>query len=239
MNEVDKQKILEDFKAWWRDELAVSHKNNTVKLTDSSEFTINPFLWSYLAYFLNGKADSHSLAEVLLYPRALGTSINTIFGTRFQDFVTKYFIDTFGSSTSGIDIEFIDKLDGRKKYCQLKSGPNIVNKGDVTSVKNDFSAASRLARTNHLDVNVADYVFCLLYGEPWQKNSFVKQIEKDHVVYVGKEFWYHFTGDENFYEDLISSVGQIANQFDMKSIVDDTISELAKDIEQKYPDLVK
>lgn len=239
MNEVNKQKILEDFKTWWRDELAVAHRVNTVKLVDSTEFTINPFLWNYLAYYLNGKADARSLAEVLVYPRVLGTSINTIFGTRFQDFVTKYFLDTFGSSTSGIDIEFIDKIDGRKKFCQLKSGPNIVNKGDVKSVKDDFGAAARLARTNHLSVDVTDYVFCLLYGEQWQKNGFVKQIEKDYVVYVGKEFWYHFTGDENFYEDLVNSVGQIANQFDMKEVVSATIDELAKDIEDKYPDLLK
>lgn len=233
-----KQKILADFTSWWRDELVVAHKANTIKLAKVSEFNINPFLWSYLAYYLRGKADAVSLAEVLIFPRALGTSINTSFGTRFQKFVTSYFKDTFGSTTSGIDIEFEDKVDGRKKYCQLKAGPNVINKDDVKTVKDHFGAARRLARTNSLEVNDTDYIFCLLYGEPEEKSSFIRAIETDYPVYIGQEFWHHFTGDEGFYSDLVRAIGEIANEFDMKDTVKDTVKKLAADLTKTYPDII-
>ncbi len=234
-----KQKILQDFTSWWRNELVVAHKANTVKLAKVSEFNINPFLWSYLAYYLKGKSDAKSLAEVLILPRALGTSINTSFGTRFQKFVTNYFKDTFGSTTSGIDIEFEDKLDGRKKYCQLKAGPNVINKDDVKTVKDHFSAARRLARTNNLSVSDTDYIFCLLYGKLEEKSTFIRTIETDYPVFIGQEFWHHFTGDEDFYSDLIQTIGAIANEFDMKDTIEDTINKLGEDISENYSYLIK
>lgn len=239
MDESRKREIIENFKKWWREELAVAHKANTLKLVDLKEFKINPFLWSYLAYYLEGKGDPQTLAKVLIYPRALGTSITTSFGQRFQSFITKYFKDTFGSSIPGIDIEFTDKVDGRKKYCQLKAGPNVVNHDDVTSVKNHFSEAKRRARTNSLDVGVNDYMFCLLYGEKWEWNGFVKQINSEYVVVSGKEFWHRFTGDPDFYSDLIQAIGEVAKEYNMKETIDRVVNELAEEIKKAYPEAVE
>lgn len=230
----EKTQILEKAKKWWREELAIAHKNNTLKLASLEEFNINPFLWSYLAYFLEGNDKPESLAKVLIYPRALGTSITTSFGTGFQNFISKVFDGVFGSTTPGIDLEFIDKTDGRKKYCQIKAGPNVVNRDDVTTIKNHFKSAIMLARTNHLPVQIDDYLFCLLYGEVWQKNSFIKEIEEEYTVIIGQEFWYRFTGDKNFYSDLIESIGEVANEFDMKKTVKEVIKKLSKEIEDKY-----
>jgi hypothetical protein len=239
MDEQTKKDIMLSFQDWWRNELAVAHKANTVKLASVKKFTINPFLWSYLAYYMNGKADPETLARVLVYPRVLGTSITTSFGTRFQQFITKYFKETFGSTTPGIDIEFTDKLDGRKKYCQLKSGPNVVNRDTTEAVKRHFQSASRLARTNNLDLKVDDFMFCLLYGEAWEKSSFIKEIEKDYPVAIGQEFWHRFTGDEDFYADLIQAIGKVADEFDMKEVVEDTVMALAEDISKNYPEIKK
>ena len=239
MDDKTKAEILDAAKSWMRDELAYAHKTNTTKLKNSNEFNINPFLWSYLAYYLEGDNKAESLAKVLIYPRVLGTSINTSFGSRFQDFITRVFSETFGSTTQGIDIEFIDKIDGRKKYCQIKAGPNVINHDDVTTIKSHFSAVKSLARTNHLDLNTTDLMFCLLYGEPWQKNAFIKSVEREYVVVVGKEFWHRFTGDENFYADIIDAVGSVAKEFNMKSTVNDVIKQLAADIAQKYPEIDK
>lgn len=238
MDNIDKHQILKDFSNWWRNEFAKAHKTNTVKLESLAEFNVNPFLWSYLAYYLRGKADARSLAEVLVLPRALGTSVNTIFGARFQQFVTRYFKDALGSTTTGIDIEFEDKLDGRKKYCQLKAGPNVINKDDVTTIDNHFKTARRLARTNSLSVNDTDFVFGLLYGETGQKSAFIRTIEKDYPVYMGQEFWHHFTGDPDFYSDLIQTIGSIANEFDMQEIVEQTIDKLAASIQREHPEQI-
>lgn len=237
MDAKQKLEIIEEFKEWWRSEMAVAHKSNTLKLTSLKEFKINPFLWSYLAYYLEGKGDPETLAKVLVYPRALGTSPSTSFGQRFQQFITKYFKDSFGSSIAGMDIEFIDKIDGRKKYCQLKAGPNVVNHDDVATVKDHFREAKARARTNNLDVQVNDYMFCLLYGEKWEWNGFVKAIDKEYIVVSGKDFWHRFTGDENFYSDLISAIGEVAKEYNMKEAIEGVIKELAKEIEAAYPDV--
>ena len=56
----------------------------------------------------------------------------------------------FASTTTGIDIEFVDQIDGRRKYCQIKAGPNCINKDDITTILHHFDAIRRLARTNGL-----------------------------------------------------------------------------------------
>ena len=238
LSKAKKAEILEKARAWWRDELAISHRENTLKLSSLEEFNINPFLWSYLAYFLEGNNKPKSLAKVLIYPRILGTSVNTIFGVKAQEFVSRIFKGTFGSTTPGIDLEFIDQIDGRKKYCQIKAGPNVINHDDVTTIKGHFRSAINIARTNHLPVQIDDYLLCLLYGEPSEKNGFVKEVEQDYRVAIGKEFWHRFTGDPKFYKDLISTIGEVASEFNMKETVDSVINDLSKEIKKKFGDLV-
>lgn len=239
MDESTKQEILEKAKTWWRDCLAASHKQNTLKLKSVKEFSPNPFLWSYLAYYLEGKCDAESIAKALVYPRVLGTSINTSFGMGIQQLVTTMFAGISGSTTPGIDIEYIDKIDGRKKYCQLKAGPNVINRDDVTTIKGHFRSAINLARQNHLHTSQDDYVFGLIYGEHEQKNSFIKEVEQDYPVLMGRAFWHHFTGDTNFYSDLINAVGEVAVEFNMSETIQQVIKDLAEDIEEKYPDIIK
>ena len=74
-----------------------------------------------------------------------------------QTFLTKV-LDAYGSTTQGIDIEFIS-TDGKRKYCQLKSGPNALNRDDVKTIKGHFDGVRRLARTNNKDVGINDMVF--------------------------------------------------------------------------------
>lgn len=222
-----------------RDELVLAHRRNTLKLTQLAAFNTNPFIWSYLAYFLEGNNEPESLAKALVYPRALGTSITTSFGQRFQKLIIKIFSETHGSTTSGIDLEFMDKKDGRKKYCQIKAGPNVINRDDVKTISDHFKGAMNLARTNHLKVQLDDYMFCLLYGEKGQENSFVKALAKDYVVVMGQDFWLRFTGDPNFYRDLIHAIGQVAIECNMKKDLSKVIKKLGKEIEQKNKEMTE
>ena len=48
-----------------------------------------------------------------------------------------------GSTTSGMDIEFTDQTDGRKKYCQLKAGPNTINADDVETIAGHFQSGTQ------------------------------------------------------------------------------------------------
>jgi hypothetical protein len=236
MNKKEKEEILLRFKEWFQDSLIESHRKNTEKLKDINEFNINPFLLYYLANYLEGNSTPKSLAKALVYPRVLGTSITTSFGTQMQTFITKV-LGAYGSTTQGIDIEFVDQIDKRKKYCQLKSGPNAINKDDIKTIKDHFKGVKNLARTNNLQIDLTDLIFCLTYGEDSEKNSFIKELEKDYTVFMGKEFWHRFTGDKYFYRDLILAVGEIAKEVNMKDIVDEVINDLSKNIEKRFKSL--
>ena len=141
----------------------------------------------------------------MLYPRVLGTSVATIFGAGIQKF-TNEVLGTLGSTTNGIDIEFIDQLDNHKKYCQLKSGPNTINNDDVSTVAGHFKDIINLSRTNNLRVAHDDLIVGVIYGAPQDLSNFYKKITNDHhyPVYVGQEFWHRLTGDPEFYDDLLS-----------------------------------
>ena len=228
MDYAEKQKILDKFFIWFKESLIVSHKKNSLKCKKLKNFKINPFTVNYLSYFLEGNADPRSLAKVLIYPKVLGTSISTTFGAQMQIFLTKE-LDAYGSTTKGIDIEFYGQ-DGKKKYCQLKSGPDAINKDDVKTVIDHFDAVRNLARTNSLDVGINDLLCCVLYGDPSRKNANMKKLEAKERVLVGNEFWTEFTGDEGFYKDLISVASAAAKEVNKTSIVEEIVDELSEEI---------
>jgi len=218
-----------------RKEIVPAHAKNTKKLSTLDAIKINPFLWNYLANYYLGNSDYESLATVLVLPRVLGTSITTTFGTKMQKFISQVLESSVGSAVSGIDIEYIDATDGRKKYCQVKSGPQALNRPDVTTIRDHFRAAQNLARTNNLPMQHNDLVFAMIYGEPGEYNAFVKELAEDYEVYIGREFWYRLTGDANFYFDLAEAMAEVAETVDSTELVRETIEKLAKDIEKKFP----
>ena len=114
MNENQKNSIIESGKLYFRNIIIPNHLKTLSKLK-LSDFSVNPFLVNYIAAFLCGNTNSESLAKALVYPRVLGTSINTSFGQNIQIFISKL-AEVAGSASGidGIDIEFVDALDGRK-----------------------------------------------------------------------------------------------------------------------------
>jgi len=235
MDSVKKEEILDKAKLWMREHIVVPHIKNTQKLSSLDEIKINPFLWPYLANYYCGDSSYRSLATVAVLPRVLGTSITTSFGTQMQTFISTVLDSSLGSAIPGIDIEFIDSIDGRKKYCQLKSGPQALNKDDIETISHHFRNLMNLARTNHLPMQANDMVFGLLYGEEKELNSFVLKLAEDFEVYIGEEFWYRLTGDKDFYHDLAMAMAEVAETVDSKSLVNDTIDKLAEDIAKKFP----
>lgn len=223
-----KQKILDTAKQWFRERIAQNHIKNTEKLVNPNEFNINPFLTVYLANFLTGNSNPESIAKALLFPRVLGTSINTSFGSNMQGIIS-VLQDTVGSTTSGMDIEFIDQIDQRKKYCQLKAGPNTINKDDVETIAGHFKAVRNLSRTNNLRIPNDDMIVGVLYGEPHELSGHYKRIisQYDYEVVVGQEFWHRLTGDEHFYHELISAIGQVAVEADFSKDFERVIETLA------------
>lgn len=217
---------------FFRDVIMPSHLNNTRKLVKIKQFNLNPFLDKYKANFLTGNDDPKSIAKALIYPRVLGTSINTTFGNELQKFCITV-LDGFASTTSGIDVEFIDKIDGHRKYCQIKAGPNTINKDDVATVKDHFKGIKNLARTNGLRITDTDLVLGILYGEPNELSNHYKKIDETHPVIVGQEFWYRLTGELTFYERITDAIGEVAKEVDASEIIEEVIDQLAIEVADK------
>lgn len=235
---IDKKEILNKAKCWFKETIALNHEKNTNKLSDSSVYNINPFLLPYLANFLDGEISERSLAKALIYPRALGTSINTSFGTNMQYFTSEV-LSSFGSLIPGIDIEFVDQISGKKIYCQLKSGPNTINNDDVETISNHFASVRGLAKTNKIKADADSFIIGVLYGEEKDLSGHYKRLDSQYHygIVVGRDFWHRLTGDSDFYYDLIESISEVAIEINFKSKLDDIIDKLATSNEIK--DLAK
>lgn len=234
MTEQERKVILEKARVFFCDKIAVNHKRNTAKLTRLSEFHVNPFLDTYLANFAFGTSTPENIARAMVYARILGTSISTSFGTNMQNFCNVV-LSSYASLIPGIDLEFVDAVDGRKKYCQTKAGPQTINKDDVVSIKGHFRDIRNLARTNHnLEINPSlDCVVGVLYGTFEDTSAFYKKISDEYPVVCGKEFWYRLTGDVHFYEALIAVFAEVALEMDSRILIEKTITALAAQIRSR------
>lgn len=228
MNDQEKIEILNKVKEWFRTTIIPNHIKNTLKLKDPKEFDINPFLVSYLAVYLTGELTPVSVAKALIYPRILGSSITTSFGQNIQTFMSNV-LDSFGSLVPGIDIEFIDAIDGRRKYCQAKLGPNTINKDDVVTIHNHFRNAKNLGKTNNLPVQQHDLVVGILYGETGQESSHYKKLRDvhDYPLHIGQDFWHRLTGDHNFYNELKNAIVEVGLEAEGSELISNVILNLS------------
>ncbi len=229
MTVIEKEQLLLKAKEWFTQVIAINHIQNTRKLINISEFNVNPFLSTYLANFLTGNSDPKSIAKALIYPRVLGTSITTSFGTNIQKFTTDV-LSAFGSTTSGIDIEFVDCIDGQKKYCQLKAGPNTINKDDVETLAGHFRDIINLSRINNLNLSFDNMIVGVIYGIENELSGHYKRITSQYhfPVIIGQNFWVRLTGDHNFYYELIKSISEVAVESDFSQELNDVIDELSQ-----------
>lgn len=229
MNEIELNAIIVRAKAFFRNEIVPSHIARTEECRNLSNFRLNPFLDKYKANFLTGNNEPRSIAMALVYPRVIGTSISTIFGSKLQKFCSSV-LQGFASTTSGIDIEFIDQIDGRRKYCQVKAGTNTINADDVDTIRNHFAGVRNLARINNLNIGVNDMVVGVFYGDHSELSSHYRRIEEEYPVIVGAEFWHRLTGRADFYTRITNAIGDVASEYDCSELVESVIDDLAEQI---------
>ena len=194
-------------------------------------YNINPIVVKYLSKVLEDKYSPEGVAKALFYPRVLGTSINTSFGTRIQDMFVALNIAQ-GSLIKGMDIEFLDKIDKRKKWCQLKAGPNTINSEDVKPLIKKFTDTINLARTNKAfsGISNTDFIVGVLYGEPTELSMHYRTIDKTHPVYIGADFWHRITGYPNFYDNLVVSLHECITNLETHDFFAKGCEELANEI---------
>ena len=235
MTERQKQSIIDSGKEYFRQIIIPNHLRNLKRLKLKS-FTINPFTVNYLAAFLCGNTEPESLAKALVYPRVLGTSISTSFGTHIQVFISQL-AEVAGSASGidGIDIEFIDAIDGRRKYCQCKAGPKTINKDDITTILSHFKYLMNKSRLDRMGLQFDDLVVGVLYGAKENLSAFYKAIDTHYPVLCGSEFWMHLTGDKDFYHRLAKAFGEVVDEdgIDGSALILAKVEEIAEEIRQK------
>lgn len=235
MNEQQKLDIINSGKNYFREIIIPNHIKGLKKLK-LKDFTINPFLVNYLAAFLSGNVEPESLARALVYPRVLGTSINTSFGQNIQTFISSLDEITGGASgIEGIDIEFIDAIDGRRKYCQCKAGPQTINKDDVATILGHFKYLLNKSRLDKMNLQLNDLIVGVLYGDEKELSANYKVIHSHYDVLCGSNFWYHLTGDLNFYYRLSKAFGEVVEEdsIDGRGLIREKVLEIAREIEAK------
>ena len=235
MTEEQKQSIIQSGKQYFREIIIPNHLRNPKRLKPKDPNT-NPFPVNYLAASLCGKTDSDSLAKAIVYPRILGTSINTSFGQNVQVFISGLAQVTGNASgIDGIDIEFVDAIDGRRKYCQCKAGPNTINKDDVTTILGHFRHLHNKARIDKMSVYVDDMIVGVLYGEKDELSAHYKTIDSHYPVYCGADFWKRLTGDDDFYHRLAKAFGEVVEEDDIdgSALIQEKVREIADEIDEK------
>lgn len=235
MDEHQKQAIIDRGKDFFRLTILPNHLRKLDKLRLSS-FNVNPFLINYLAAFLCGDTEPESLAKALVYPRILGTSLNTSFGQNVQVFVSQLQeVVGCASGIEGIDIEFVDAVDGRRKYCQCKAGPQTINKDDIATVLGHFKYLMNKSRVDRMGLQFEDLVVGVLYGEAESLSAFYKAIDTHYPVLCGATFWEHLTGDKDFYNRLAKAFGQVVEEdgIDGSSLILAKVKEIADEIRIK------
>lgn len=223
------EEIVEYFKVYIFENHITASINTHSKL---KSYNINPIVVKYLSKVLENDYTAIGVAKALFYPRVLGTSINTSFGTRIQNMFVDLKIAE-GSLIKGMDIEFIDKIDNRRKWCQLKSGPNTINSEDVKPLIKKFTDTINLARTNKAfkNINNTDFMVGVLYGEVDELSMHYKVIDKTHPVITGKEFWHRVTGFPDFYDGLVQNLQLLIENIDTQDLINLGVEKLSKEIE--------
>lgn len=235
MKKVQKQAIIRSGKEYFRSVIIPNHLRNLEKLSLSS-FNFNPFLINYLAAFLCGNTEPESLARALVYPRILGTSLNTSFGQNIQVFISQLQEVVGGASgIDGIDIEFVDALDGRRKYCQCKAGPQTINKDDIATILEHFKYLMNKSRLDRMGLQFDDLVVGVLYGERVNLSANYKAIDAHYPVLCGTEFWERLTADKNFYYQLAKAFGEVVEEdgIDGSALILAKVNEIAQEIRKK------
>lgn len=134
----------------------------------------------------------------------LSSQEETIFGGFLEELAIFICTQVFGgqkSSAEGIDLEFIN--DGIRYIVSIKSGPNWGNSNQVARLKDNFTKAKRILRTNTSSTNIVAVNGCC-YG----KNQ--KPDKGEYYKYCGQQFWTFISGDKNLYTDIIEPLGHHA-----------------------------
>jgi len=129
----------------------------------------------------------------------ISSSDETIFAELFFRPIAKSVSNSDPSEMTGIDFW----LDRKTGYTAVKvvSGPNVLNSSQLRKQEDDFTlVCKQAAEAGHRDVNA-------MLGHCYGKNQSELRQGKSFYDRSGQAFWQELTGDDQFYQKLMSIMG--------------------------------
>ena len=223
-------RIVEEFESWFTNVFIPHQEVLLEKWKIAENHKMNPYLLAYRSAALSGDKSALGIAEGLITLSWLGQGLSTSFGMQFQTQLTRILQDVYGSTTSGIDVEYPDYFDKRKKFAQIKLGPDTINSDDVETIDNHFKSIKRLAKTNNVSLQVDDLVVGVIYGTHLQLNANYNALKNlNYEVYVGNEFFEHLTGVPDLGTQLIDAAVRSSKNVKVDELLKEAIGILARD----------
>ncbi|RMH77722.1 MAG: cytosolic protein [Calditrichaeota bacterium] len=136
----------------------------------------------------------------------LSSQEETIFGEFLENlaiFVNGKVYGGIKSSAEGVDLEF--NKEGIRYIVSIKSGPNWGNSSQIQRMRDNFTKAKRILRTNNPHLHVVAVNGCC-YGRDNHPDK------GDYFKYCGEQFWTFISGNEELYLKIIEPLGYRAKQ---------------------------
>lgn len=111
------------------------------------------------------------------------------------------------SKFAGMDFEFIDALDGRRKYCQCLMEPSRIGMKETAAILRNFANMMRGVCLCDLPFSPDDLVVGVMFGSADELSGSYTIVQSHYHVYCGADFWEHITGERDFYSCMVNACG--------------------------------
>jgi hypothetical protein len=220
----------EDISKYVEDNIGTFHEKRLTKLRDVELKKIlqrkNPYLFR-----AKGMIIAVDLVRYLL-DAYLSSQEETIFGEFLEGLAIFVCEKVYGgrkSAVEGVDLEFI--RDDEQYLVTIKSGPNRGNSGQLTKMREQFTKAKKILRTNNPRSRLQ---YIAVNGCCYGSDSAPDKGE--YFKYCGQEFWSFISGMENLYMDIVEPLGHQAQVRNDAFMVEygNLVNRLADDFTTKY-----
>lgn len=231
MEEREKQAIINSGKDYFRKIIIPNHIKG-LKSLRLKDFKINPFMVNYLA----GKISFEDFAKALLYPVMFDTLVSSGPLSAFNQFVARLSELTDGfSDINGIDFEFTDAIDGKRKYCQCRPSLVALTDDETAEVLGNFKKAYEQSQAEGVDMQINDLVMAFPYGDENIFSGNSKIISSHYDILYGEEFWHRLSGDRNFYYRICKAFAEVIEEPNSEGgmLVKEKVADLAQSIHEQ------
>lgn len=200
---------------------------------DLDKLVLNGFSVGFLAAEVGGAITAESIARALVLPRALGSSVSTVLGTRVRQLceIVEPSARLRGSALQ--EIEFVDKVDGRKRIGRFFGGPKNANTGRSVPVGKELAALHAAHGGAKKRITA-----CITHGEQRDLHPSFLAAQIPYEVLVGADFWHRLSGDATFYKRATAGVAARMNDGRAHRTLEAVLKAVSSQI-GKRPDLMR